>query len=199
VYLQSDVHEAYRRFGHQRHTRPDPAALPIRKSQRIKAAQAEQDAIFWQDLAVFNANGDVEECSLSLSDANVSSSTPSRLPPNPPADYPLVPRAAWMLEGDPRTDAEADADWRVAMQRLFPSEFAPPLPAWRQAQVDALSAPPTRPPPWPAPAWGTNPPPEPSHEPDSYLSHRNGRRTAMIRAIDPDHLLRHEPPPAPTP
>jgi hypothetical protein len=199
VYLQADVHEAYRRLGRQRHTRPDPAALPTRKNQRVKAAQAEQDEIFWKDLAVFNANSDVEEHSPSLSDANVSSSVPSRLPSNPPADYPLVPRAAWMREDDPRTDAEADADWRAAMQRLFPSEFAPPLPAWRQAQVDALPTPPTRPPPWPAPAWGANPQPEPSHEPDSYLSHRTGHRTVMIRAIDPDHLLRHEPPSAPGP
>jgi hypothetical protein len=71
------------------------------------------------------------------------------------------------------------------MERLLPSSIPPPLPAWRQAQVEASSIPPVLPPPWPAPAWGSNPALEPSHEPDSYLSHRNGRRTAMIRAIDP--------------
>jgi hypothetical protein len=199
VYLQADVHEAYRRLGCHRYTRPDPAAIPTRRSQKVKAWQEEQDPIFRKDLAAFHAADNVEENPPSLADANVSSSVSSRLPSHPPADYPLVPRAAWMREDDPRTDAEADADWRIAMQRLFPSEYAPPLPAWRQAQVDALSTPPTLLPPWPAPAWGANPQPEPSHEPDSYLSHRNGRRTAMIRAIDPDHLLRHEPPPAPGP
>ncbi len=199
VYLQVDVHEAYRRLGRQHYTRPDPAALPTLKSHRVRLAQAEQDTVFWNDLAVFNADSNIEECPPALSDANVSSSVSARLPSNPPADYPLVPRAAWMRENDPRTDAEADADWRAAMKRLFPSEFAPPLPAWRQAQVDAISTPPTPPPPWPAPAWGANPNPELSHEPDSYLSHRNGRRTATIRATDPDHLLRHEPPPAPGP
>jgi hypothetical protein len=139
VYLQADVHEAIRRLGRHHHTRPDPTALPARKNQRVKAAQAEQDAVFWKDLAVFNANSDVEECSPALSDANVSSSVPSRLPSNPPVDYPPVPRAAWMREDDPRTDAEADADWRNAMERLLPSSLPPPLPAWRQA---ALSTPP---------------------------------------------------------
>jgi hypothetical protein len=104
-----------------------------------------------------------------------------------------------MLEGDPRPDAEADADWRRAMKHLLPSSIPPSLPAWRRAQVDALSTPPLPPPPWPAPAWGSTANPEPSDEPDSYLAHRNGRRTAVIRAIDPDHLLRHEPPPAPGP
>ncbi len=85
-----------------------------------------------------------------------------------------------MLEGDPRPDAEADADWRRAMERLLPSSIPPPLPAWRQAQVDALSTPPLSPPPWPAPAWGSTAHPEPSHEPDSYRAHRNGRRKVMI-------------------
>jgi hypothetical protein len=33
----------------------------------------------------------------------------------------LHPRAPWMLEGDPRTDAEADADWKKATNDLFPS------------------------------------------------------------------------------
>ncbi len=138
-------------------------------------------------------------------DDRVSSSTQDPInpslhpPPTPPAVYPLVPRAAWMLEGDHRSDAEADADWRRAMEQLLPSSLPPSLPTWRQAQVDALLAPPLPPPPWPAPAWGSNPDIEPSHEPDSHLSRRNGRRTVMIRAIDPDHLLRHEPPPAPGP
>ena len=33
----------------------------------------------------------------------------------------LHPREPWMLEGDPRTDADADADWRKATNDLFPS------------------------------------------------------------------------------
>jgi hypothetical protein len=183
VYLQVEVHEAYRRLGRQRYTRPDPAALPARKTEAQRYTDTPAPPV--------------------PADDRVSSSKQDPLnpslhpPPTPPAVYPLAPRAAWMLEGDHRSDAEADADRRRAMERLLPSSLPPPLPTWRQAQVDTLSAPPLPPPPWPALAWGSNPNIEPSHEPNSYLSHRNGRRTAMIRAIDPDHLLRHEPPPAP--
>ncbi len=50
-----------------------------------------------------------------------------------PEPYPFVPRAPWMMEGDARTGDEADADWRTAMEVLFPPTVAP-LPAWRQAQ-----------------------------------------------------------------
>jgi hypothetical protein len=47
----------------------------------------------------------------------------------------------------------------------------------------------------PPPPWGSNPAAEPSCEPDFHLAHRNGRRTVMIRALDPSNLLKHEPPP----
>jgi hypothetical protein len=79
-------------------------------------------------------------------------------------------------------------------------QLLPPLPAWRQAQVDSLAnAPPIPPARWTLPTWGSESSSEPSREPDTYLSHRNGRRTATIRALDPDNLLRHEPPPFPNP
>jgi hypothetical protein len=89
-------------------------------------------------------------------DASSSSSVPKH--------YPLVPRAPWMLEGDAWTDDEVDADWRTAMEVLFPPTIAPtpPLPAWRQAQMADLNRPPPPPSPWPPPPWGTillaNPP-----------------------------------------
>jgi hypothetical protein len=99
-----------------------------------------------------------------------------------------------MIEGNARTTAEADAGWRTATEVLFPSTAAPtpPLPAWRQAQQTDLILPPLPPSPWPAPPWGSTPAAEPSCEPDSYLTHRNGRRTVMIRALDPSNLLKHE-------
>jgi hypothetical protein len=78
-----------------------------------------------------------------------------------------------------------------------PQISASPLPAWRQAQRDALaSAPPAQPTPWPAPLWDSESSSEPSHEPDSRHSHRKGLRTTIIRAHDPDNLLRHIPRPA---
>jgi hypothetical protein len=77
VFLRAEVDEAYERIGRQCYQRPDPAALPARRSQRFRS---------------------------------VSSSVTMRPLPTPPPDYPLVPRAPWMLEGDPRSDAEADAD-----------------------------------------------------------------------------------------
>jgi hypothetical protein len=118
-----------------------------------------------------------------------------------PDSYPLVPRAPWMLEADTRTDVEADADWRKAMERLFPPTMAPPppLPAWRQAQRIALDRPPLPTSPWPPPPWGSSPATEQSHEPDSLSSRRNGPQVRMIRVLDPDHMFRHEPPPAPGP
>ncbi len=54
--------------------------------------------------------------------ANASSSS------SVPATYPLVPRAPWMMEGDARTDVEADADWRTAMEVLFPPTATPAPP-----------------------------------------------------------------------
>jgi hypothetical protein len=85
------------------------------------------------------------------------------------------------------------------MERLFPSTTAPPLPLWRQAQVADFSHPPPPPPPWPAPPWGSLPTTEPSHEPESHQSQRSRRRIVMVRALDPDHLLRHELPSEPGP
>jgi hypothetical protein len=119
-------------------------------------------------------------------------------PPLPfpyPSPTPLVPRAPWMMEGDARTDDEADVDWRTAMEVLFPPTVAP-LPARRQTQQAELRSPPLPPSPWPAPPWGSTPATEPSSEPDSHLSHRNNRRTVLIRALDPSNLLTHETAPA---
>ncbi len=115
-----------------------------------------------------------------------------------PESYPLVPRAPWMLEGDARTDDEADTDWRTAMEVLFPPTVAP-LPAWRQAQQAETLRPLLPPSPWPAPPWGSTPTTEPSSEPDPHLSRRNNRRAVMIRALDPSNLLKHDPAPAPGP
>ncbi len=67
-----------------------------------------------------------------------------------------------------------------------------PLPPWRQAQLDALAAAPA-----PATPW-TLPTPiaahaDPDCEPVPASNSRPRHRTVYIRAIDPDHLLRHEP------
>jgi hypothetical protein len=93
----------------------------------------------------------------------LSKHTPASLSPPIPANYPLVLRAPWwMLEDDPRSDAEADADWRAAMERLFPPTPAPapPLPAWRQAQITELDRPPLPPSRWPPSPWGSLPAPD---------------------------------------
>jgi hypothetical protein len=177
VYLQADVHEVYRRLGRQRYTRPDPATLPARKTKAQRLTNSDSHGSEWQRrqaMQQIEQRGLKHQLMLEITDPpappvptddRVSSSTQDP-PPTPPSVYPLVPRAAWMLEGDSQSDAEANADWRRAMERLLPSSLPPPLPAWRQAQVNALSTPHTPPPPWPAPAWGSNPNPEPSHEPD---------------------------------
>jgi hypothetical protein len=38
---------------------------------------------------------------------------------------PLVPRAAWMLESDGRSDEQADADWRRACDSLLGTQLTP--------------------------------------------------------------------------
>jgi hypothetical protein len=78
----------------------------------------------------------------------------------------------------------------AARQLLVPPPL--PLPPWRQAQVDALASIPAPPVPWTTPTWGASCT-DPEGEPTPYLEHRRGYRTAFIRALDPDHLLRHEP------
>jgi hypothetical protein len=71
----------------------------------------------------------------------------------------------------------------------------PPPPVWQVAQEAELTRP-IVPTPWTRPTWQTSSSDAgPDREPDPYLSHRRGYRTATIRALDPDHLLRHEPPP----
>jgi hypothetical protein len=106
-------------------------------------------------------------------------------------DLALTPRAPWMREAGPRSDAIADATWKRANDDLFPPrQSLPDPPAWRQAQAVDL----TRPiisTPWTLPTWQTSSSTEtnPDREPHPYLSHRRGYRTATIRALDPDNLL----------
>ena len=88
---------------------------------------------------------------------------------------------------------------RLRESRKTPFRESPPprdtQPVWRLAQQADLDQP-IVPIPWTLPTWQTSSSetgPEP--EPVPYLSHRHGHRTATIRALDPDNLLRHEPPP----
>jgi hypothetical protein len=83
-------------------------------------------------------------------------------------------------------------------RKLLDSPPLPP-PPWCQALIDALRSTPAPPLPWTAPTWGASFT-DPDSEPIPYLEHRRGHRTAFIRALDPDHLLRHESEcPRPTP
>jgi hypothetical protein len=202
VFLRSDVDAASRWIGS---SRPDPRALPARATKPREVTWDPETGRTPLVPADEFSSSSISAPAIQAPPIPGTCPLPTGARPLPtvtvPADYPLVPRAPWMLEGDSRTDAEADSDWRAAMERLFPPTAAPtpPLPAWRQAQIADLDRPSLPPAPWPPNPWGSTPATEPSREPDSYLSHRNGRRTAMIRAIDPDHLLRHEPPSAPGP
>ncbi len=103
-----------------------------------------------------------------------------------------------MREADPRPDDIADATWRRANDALFPPRQSPPdPPAWRQAQAAELLTRSIIPTPWTLPTWQpfSSAETDPDREPHPYLSHRRGYRKATIRALDPDHLLRHETPP----
>ncbi len=42
----------------------------------------------------------------------------------PEPTSPLVPRAPWMRDGDPRSDADADAAWQSSSSILLPSTIA---------------------------------------------------------------------------
>ncbi len=206
VFLRSDIDAAYRWIGS---SRLDPRALPTRATKPRGVTWLPSDSDSEGDLPPRETGPTLPVLSDAFSSSSISVPAtrpqPTGARPQPtvtgPANYPLVPRAPWMREGDSRTDAEADSDWRAAMERLFPITAAPTpsLSAWRQAQVAELNRPALPPAPWPPNPWGSTPATEPSREPDSYLSHRNPQRTVMIRVIDPDHLLNHEPPPAPGP
>jgi hypothetical protein len=111
VYLQAEVHEVYRRLGRQRYSRPDPAALPARKT-KAQRLSSDSHGIEWQRrqaMQPIEQRGLKHQLMLEITgppappvpaDDRVSSSTQDP-PPPPSAVYPLVPRAAWMLEGDP--------------------------------------------------------------------------------------------------
>jgi hypothetical protein len=105
-----------------------------------------------------------------------------------------------MRDDDSPSDAVADDIWKRANAALFPpcSHPTPPPPDWRLAQETELNRP-VVPTPWTIPTWQPSSS-DPDREPAPrvpYLSHRRGYRTATIRALDPDNLLRHEPPPHP--
>jgi hypothetical protein len=65
--------------------------------------------------------------------------SPTPLPVPPSQARPLVPRAAWMLEDDDRTDEQADADWRRACDSLFGSHAAPHDERTSSSTVTAVS------------------------------------------------------------
>ena len=74
--------------------------------------------------------------------AHASSSTETDPPPPPvsPPNVPaLVPRAAWMLEGDDHSDERADDDWRRACDSLFGTQASPRV---EQASSSAMASPP---------------------------------------------------------
>jgi hypothetical protein len=104
----------------------------------------------------------------------------------------LTMRAPWMRDADPRPDAVADATWQHANDALFPPRQPPPdPPAWRQAQAAELARP-VIPTPWTLPTFHASSSAETDPECEPH-PHRRSYRTVMIRALDPDHLLRHEP------
>jgi hypothetical protein len=116
-------------LGHDPSLFPGPtSSLPPLTDESITAHIAEIYAYYYNDSEEDDEN--LESEGHPRDDIAAAPVSPAIVPNphllhTPPADYPLVPRAPWMLEGDPRTDAEADADWRRAMTRLFPSATPP--------------------------------------------------------------------------
>jgi hypothetical protein len=64
-----------------------------------------------------------EEPPLESGSSSAADTTPLRQGTSPPSDQSsLMPRAAWMLEGDDRSDAQADAAWHRANDNLIPPQ-----------------------------------------------------------------------------
>jgi hypothetical protein len=83
-------------------------------------------------------------------------------------------------------------DIKTAHDTARPLPRPLPIPPWRQAQLDALAAAPAPALPWTLPT-PTAAHADPDNEPVPQVDNRPGHRTVFIRALDPDHLLRHEP------
>ncbi len=83
-------------------------------------------------------------------------------------------------------------DINAAPDNIRPLPPPMQIPPWRQAQLDALAAAPAPATPWTLPT-PTAMHADPDNEPVPHADHRPGHRTVFIRALDPDHLLRHEP------
>jgi hypothetical protein len=190
VFLRADVDAAYRWIGSMQ---PDPRALLIRTTKPREFTWVPSDSYSECDLLPL-----VTAIPPFVPSDEFSSSSSS---PAPAAHYPFIPRAPWMLEDDPRTDVEADADWKTAMERLLPSApaehrshifFPPgdthrsPISTTRRFRLLSRGDLPLLP----------NPP---MNRTPIYPTEMVAARTAMICAIDADHLLKHEPEPCQRP
>jgi hypothetical protein len=115
----------------------------------------------------------------------------------------LHPRTSGTLDDRRRyADCHCSRCWLENGNRSFTSLYS----STRTAPTRLETSTACRPNSTPAPALsmapntlGLDPAAKPSCEPDSRLTNHHSRRTVMIRALDPDHLLKHEPPPGPRP